>query len=398
MSEIYVGRQPVLDNDMKVFAYEIEFKQKIKVNADTVADTSQLIEKIEEDVGFQAVVGEQNAILNFPIELTHPDHFPSFIHSNVIVQIPNNVIKNLEVLRNLREAKSQGMGIVLDNYIGDESSQKLANICDYVKVNVAEHSEVKLKEIVQDLHAMDLYVIANQVETEEMFHYLVKLGFDYFQGYFFTNPLMINGTKLSGNKLTLLHLIAKVNSPDTKFAELSEIISQDVALSHKLLVAINNPASLLPTRVDSIAEALKYMGLKRLKFWVNMLLLSGMDNAPQELIITSLMRAKFCEMIADSSGRNAQRDTYFLIGLFSNLGAFFRVPIEEVVAEMPLTQEVEQALIYRVGELGKTLRLLEYLEQASDMLMSLEIDNVGVDEVSHHFMAASAWAQTVVKD
>lgn len=399
MENIYIGRQPVLDKNMQVFAYDIEFQypQEGHLKPDTKA-ISQLIANIEQDTGFQSVVGKHHAILSLPLELTHPDEYPVFEHSRVLVQIPNSVLKDRDVLKNLREAKSRGMGIVLQNFAGDESSLKLASICDYVKIDIAEFSEFQLKEMLENLQKMQLKVIADNVETEEKFNYLKKLGFDFFQGYFFTNRLMINGTRLSGNKLTLLQLMAKVNDPNTDFGELSEIISQDVALSHKLLVAINNPACMIPVRVESIAEAVKFMGLKKLKFWVNMLMLSSMDDAPQELLVTSLMRAKFCEMYAEATGKSADKETYFLIGLFSNLGAFFRVPIEYIVSEMPLTAEITAALVHQEGDLGKSLLLLASIEQMNRRVLSLEIEDLDISELSQSFMAASAWAQQVVAE
>jgi len=249
-----------------------------------------------------------------------------------------------------------------------------------------------------DLQDKNIKVIAEKVETEEMFLYLKKLGFDYFQGYFFTNPLIINGQKLSGNKLTLLQLLAKVNDSNTDFAELSDIISQDVALSHKLLVAINNPAAMIPIRVESVADAVKYMGIKRLKFWVNMLMLSSMEDVPQELLTTSLMRAKFCELLAEASGYSSDKDSFFLVGLFSNLGAFFKTPIDKIVAQMPLAEDLVEALVDNEGPMGEALKVLVSIERVNSTLESLHYDGLSINQVGKSFMAANAWAQQVIAD
>lgn len=399
MSEVFIGRQPILDRDMNVFAYELQFHQGINPNNKTLQATAELIKEIEENIGFQSIVGNHNVLLNLPKELLKKTALPQFdTHYQLVLEIPNNITKDVDVLRHLKELKADGASIALDDFIDDESSIRLASISDYVKIDPESHSEVQIRKMLADLQDKNIKVIAEKVETEEMFLYLKKLGFDYFQGYFFTNPLIINGQKLSGNKLTLLQLLAKVNDSNTDFAELSDIISQDVALSHKLLVAINNPAAMIPIRVESVADAVKYMGIKRLKFWVNMLMLSSMEDVPQELLTTSLMRAKFCELLAEASGYSSDKDSFFLVGLFSNLGAFFKTPIDKIVAQMPLAEDLVEALVDNEGPMGEALKVLVSIERVNSTLESLHYDGLSINQVGKSFMAANAWAQQVIAD
>lgn len=397
MPDIFIGRQPILDREMNVFAYELQFNQGLNPDKETVQATADLIEKTEKEVGFGSIVGPHAAMMQLPKELIKADVLPDFDdEKHVVLEIPNNVTRDVEVLKNLKELKSNGSTIALDNFVDDESSVKLASISDFVKVDVETNSELKMKKMVEDLQGKGVKVIADKVETEEMFNYLKKLGFDFFQGYFFTNPVIINGTKLSGNKLTLIQLMAKVNDPDTDFHELSKIIGQDVALSHKLLVAVNNPAAMIPIKVESVADALKYMGLKRLKFWVNMLLLSGMDDAPKELLTTSLMRARFCELLAEKAGHVHDKEAYFLAGLFSNLSAFFRVPMEDVLSEMPLADDINEALVNKSGSMGEALKTLAVMEQGAVSATNLKYENLGISEIGDVFMSACSWANQVL--
>lgn len=394
MSEITIGRQPILDRKMKLFAYELQFHLGLNPNQEAVEATSQLLAKTESEIGFQSIVGGHVALINLPRDLmVESSDFASFENkSNLVLEIPNNVDKDVDVLRKLKDLKSQGAAIALDNFVETDSSLKLAHISDFVKIDNEVLSEVKMKEMIESLHAKGKKVIAEKVETEEMFQYLKKLGFDYFQGYFFTNPVIINGQKLMGNKLTLLQVLAKVNHPNTSFKELSSILSKDVALTHKLLVAVNNPAAMIPIEVETVTDALNYMGLKRLKFWVNMMMLSDLNDVPQELLTTSLMRAKFCEALAIQAGFQQEKDSYFLVGLFSNLGAFFKAPIAEIVAEMPLSDDIKLALVEHKGQMGAALQCLMELESTSQDLAKLTFDKVGVSEMASLFMEASAWA------
>ena len=399
MSEVFIGRQPILGRSMEIFAYELQFHQGMNPGAETVKASAELLKKTEQEIGFQSIVGRNTAMMMLPKELITAENIPTFEKPETLVlEIPNDVTKDVGVLKTLKEIKAEGSSIALHDFIDDDSSVKLANICDYVKVDNEAYSEMKLKAMVEELHEKGVKVIAEKVETEEMFQYLKKLGFDLFQGHFFTNPVIINGEKLSGNKLTLLQLLAKINDPDTDYYELSQIISQDVGLSHKLLVAVNNPATMIPIRVESISDALKYMGLKRLKFWVNMLILAQMDDAPQELLTSSLIRARFCELLAESAGHARDKDTYFLVGLFSALGAFFKAPISMIVEEMPLSEEVKEALVDQKGEMGEALVVLKNLEGTSSKYADLSYRNLGITEIGNIFLSATAWAQDVVEN
>lgn len=399
MSPVFIGRQPILDQKMRVFACELSFHQGLNASVATRQAILDLIAKTQEEVGFDAIVGKHAVVIKLPLELIKQGLIPQFEpEKRVVLEIPNHICKDVDVLRNLKELKSAGSTLVLGDFWEDESSKKLVAICDFVKVDVAKYSQEKLRSILTDLHAQNVKVIADRVETEEQFQSLKLLGFNFFRGYFFTNPLIINGEKLSGSKLTLLQLLTKVNDDGTDFNELSKIIGHDVGLTHKLLVAVNNPTTSVPVKVNNIADALKYMGLKRLKFWVNMLMLSRMEDAPQVLLVTSLTRARFCELLAHEAGFSQERESYFLAGLFSNLSAFFRAPIEEILVEMPLSPVLCDALIHRKGSIGAALNCLTQLEQADNSLVNLQFQHLDIVQMNRLFISAASWAQRVVQD
>ena len=396
MSGIFISRQPILDRSMKIFAYELEFNQGLSPTEKHIDATRELIVQTEKEVCFKEIVGDNTAMISLPKELINVETVSSLaLSSNIVLEIPNNILKDSTVLNSLKEVKASGSAIALENFTDDDSSVKLAGISEFAKIDNEEYSDAKLRKMVNDLHEKGLKVIAETVETEEMFNYLKKLGFDYFKGHFFTNPVIINGEKLSGNRLSLLQLMAKVNDPETDFHELTQIVSQDVALSHKLLLAINKPAANIPVKVENINDALRYMGLKRLKFWVNMLLLGQLDDVPQELMTTSLIRAKFCEQVAEKSGHNSDKDSYFLVGLFSALGAFFKTPIEDIVPEMPLSEEVITALLTKKGSMGKALFCLIKIEMlcANTDYSTLNYEGLSLTELSSIYLNSTAWAQ-----
>ena len=397
MSGVFIGRQPILDKKMQVFAYELEFHKGLSPVQEHLDATLELIEKTQKEVSFNAIVGGKVAMISLPKELIRSETIHSIeLDTNIVLEIPNDILKDSAVLKTLKDVKSDNISLALEGFVDDESSVKLASISQFAKIDNEEFSEIKLKKMINELHDKGLKVIAERVETEEMFNYLKTIGFDYFKGHFFTNPVIINGEKLSGNKLTLLQLMAKVNDPKVDFHELSAIIGQDVSLSHKLLLAVNKPSAMIPVRVENIADALHYMGLKKLKFWVNILLLDKIDDVPKELMVSSLIRAKFCESMAESSGHKVDKESYFLVGLFSALGAFFKSPIEEIVTEMPLADDVVVALVSKKGLMGDALACLGKIESTYTDYMDLSFEGLQLTEIASIYLTSTAWAQEAI--
>ena len=393
-SQVYIGRQPILDSHKNLFAYELRFYQGMNPNQNSIKETSELINRVQSDVGFQSVVGSYPSMLHMPYSLLTPESIPEIDSDHLLVlEVSTEVLKDVEALKNLKTLKMQGYHFLLDDYLGDEAGDKLATITGFAKIKLRRFSTIELRKQVQNLHSKGIKVIADLVDTEEQFEHFKQMGFDYFLGYFFTNPIMANGQKLSGNKLNLLQLLAKVNAVDSGFEELSEIISQDVGLSHKLLVAINNPANDIPVRVEKVSDALKYMGLKRLKFWVNLLMLSRMDDVPAELLTTSLLNAKFCELMAEQSGFGSDKNAFFLVGMLSNLDAYFRAPIEEIVEALPLSDELNNALVLKQGPMGEVLQILQVMQNQPEDAEDLTFKTLSIVQISNNFLSASAWAQ-----
>ncbi len=396
-SNVYIGRQPILDGNMKLYAYELRFHQGMNPNVQSVSATEELIDKTEEDIGFQAIVGSYPSMLHLPASMLSAEHIDKFTSDHLVVlEVKTDILDKVDILRNLKELKVKGYHFLLDEYTANEACEKLSTITAYAKIRVKDFSEIQLKDMVEHLHEKGIKVIAKAVQSEDEFKHLKQIGFDYFQGYFFTNPTVVNGRKLSGNPLNLLQLMAKVNSPETDFDDLTTVISQDVGLSHKLLMAINHPANDIPVKVENIADGLKYMGLKRLKFWVNLLMLSSLEDVPQELLTTSLLNAKFCELMSSQSGKSHDKDSFFLVGLLSNLDAYFKMPIKEIAEALPLSEELSNALISHDGPMGQVLEILDVLQHRPDEAENLTFEGMGITRISNNFLSAAAWAQQAV--
>jgi EAL and modified HD-GYP domain-containing signal transduction protein len=151
-----------------------------------------------------------------------------------------------------------------------------------------------------------------------------------------------------------LFLLARLSDPAIEFEEVERLLAQDVQLTYKLLKLVNAVWFARRTRVESLRQALLVLGLRSVAAWVAVLVLAGIERKPVELVRTALVRARMCELVAGALGVSS-RETAFLTGLLSVLDAALDVPLADALAELPLTSEVTEALLYHRGPLGRVL-------------------------------------------
>jgi EAL and modified HD-GYP domain-containing signal transduction protein len=396
LTDVTLLRQPILDAQMTIIGYEL-IMQPIDCSGQVAMDSFAQLHK---DYDLTSLSGgaliflraNQLVLTESLLSLIpHPEH--------LIVEIEAYVAQQPETLKLLKILRQGGIRLCLSDYQPDNPDHdRVASACQYVKIKSDNCSGQSYLTVVNKLHQASLKVIAQDVLDESCLHDLKACGFDYFQGFFFTNPIVLHGKKLSASKLNLLQLLSKVNNNDTELEVLAEIISHDVALSHKLLTAINQPQHNLPIQVTSISDAIRYMGLKRLKLWISMILMSEVDEKPQALMETSLIRAKLCEQLAEHGRHKSEKDSYFLVGLFSTLGAYFDLPQDEVLDELPIADHLKTAMLDHQGPVGQALWIAKQFENPYADLMSLTYEDAAIMDISNHYLTATRWGSQVMRD
>ncbi len=183
----------------------------------------------------------------------------------------------------------------------------------------------------------------------EDYHIGLEFGYDYFQGYFFSKPEIIKGTGIPDNKLNQVRILGEIYKKDVGFNDLENIFKTDVSLSFKLLKFVNSSYFGFKNEVKSIKRALVMLGLFEIKKWVSIVALNNLksNNKPDELIITSLVRATFFEKLATSSGKNNIVQECFLLGMFTIIDALLSKPMLDILTEFPIDNEIKAALINR---------------------------------------------------
>jgi len=395
MADIYIGRQPIYDRDLGVVAYELLYRDSEENRAnitDVDAASADMIFNALVEFGLDKLVGPHRAFMNLSRNL--------LVSGKPLVLPPNKVA--LEVLETtevddtviaaVQELAEHGFMIALDDFFYAESWQPLVDRAHVIKVDVLMLSDDQVREQLAALTGYKGKLLAEKVETQERFDLCRKLGFDLFQGHFFCRPRVIRGSRLPANRLPIIRLLAALNNAAATMEELEGLISQDVGLSYRLLKYINSAFFGLSRDIESIRHALVLLGVRSVRRWATLISLAAATDKPHELMVTAMVRAKMCELLAGGLGE-AATDPYFTVGLFSVLDALMDTPMEKALAALPLSAEVEAALLRREGRLGIVLDCAVAYENADwGRLATLDLPPAAIRRA---YLDAITWVDEV---
>ncbi|MFN2337829.1 MAG: EAL and HDOD domain-containing protein, partial [Gammaproteobacteria bacterium] len=342
MQDIFIGRQPIFDRELKLYAYELLFRSGMANHAgqfDGDQATSQVIVNVFMELGLDQIVGPHWAFINMTrafIIASAPLPFP---RDRVVLELLEDIRPDPEVIEGLRGFTDQGYQVALDDFIYHESLRPLVELAHIVKIDLMAVPREDLARHVEQLRQHQVKLLAEKIETEEEFEYCKGLGFDYFQGYFLSRPSVVQGSQLPPNRLAVLQLLAKVQDPNSDARDLELLISQDVALSYKLLRYINSAFFAFPKEIDSIRQAVVYLGMRAIKTWVSLLAVAGLGDKPVELVPQAMQRARMCELLARTA-RRPNPESYFTVGLFSLLEALMEAPLAQILEALPFSEEI----------------------------------------------------------
>ena len=132
------------------------------------------------------------------------------------------------------------------------------------------------------------------------------------------------------------------------------------------------------------------IGINTIKNWVSLLLLARIDDKPKELMRVALIRARMSELLAEVHAHRDERDQYFTCGLFSVLDALMDRPMEELLAALPLSDTVKNALLEYTGDTGAVLT--EVLNYEKGAWQQLAETGIPASEYRNCYLQAVMWA------
>ncbi|TLS66272.1 EAL domain-containing protein [Mariprofundus erugo] len=405
MSEIMLARQPIFDAHSNTVAYEILYRSvdsqlQCASRLGDVELTAQVLSNVLNEMGMASLSEQHELFFNISRDFLLSD-YPSLLPAGQSVL---EVLEDVEVDTNVIEAiqawKNKGYTIALDDFVSIANDQaRLIRYADIVKVDLLALPEGHLEPMVKSLRQYPVKLLAEKVETQEMYEQCKALGFDYFQGYFICKPKLMVSKSLPSNKLQVLQLLDRTLRAEST-TELQFDITHDLALSYKLLKYINSAALGLRTRIDSIPHALNMLGIKNIRLWLSIILLSSFSqDKPPELMIIALSRGRFLELWAEKYGSATLKNDYFVLGMFSTLDALLDQDLYAITDNMSLPASVSRGLFDLDSCEASALELICAIELAAwdDVARLAQHLDTPENQLSALYVESTAWADARLK-
>jgi EAL and modified HD-GYP domain-containing signal transduction protein len=300
-----------------------------------------------------------------------------------------------------RKLKAAGYTLALEDFVPDKSVETLLECIDIVKIDVQNTSLEDCQDYADLLIPRGIKLQAMKVEDYDSFNQLKNIGFEYFQGYFFSKPTVLSRKDIPANKLKYMQILKQVNVPEIDYTQLADTIQGEMSVAFKLLKLINSAAFGFPKPIHSIKQALALLGSNELRKWASLISLTGMaEDKPNQLIINSLARGKSCELLAPHVGMISRSADLFLMGLFSMLDGIIDRPIRDVLQDIPFEDDLKDALLGKPGHPRKVLDLVLAQEMGLWRVLGYIADSLRLKEntLQDIYIEAIQWAEQTFKD
>lgn len=388
--DFFIARQPILNVHKKIYGYELlyrGYKDYTLVDVSGDRATTSLLTSVFLTEGISAISNSRPCFINFTEELLLKKIAYSFPKDQIVVEILENVKPSNEIIEAVTNLKSAGYTIALDDFIHDKKMEPLVSLADIIKIDVRLTPIDSILKTIRFLSRYKVKLLAEKVENNDEFERASKLGFQYYQGYFFNKPERLTIKEVTSVKVTLFNLLGEISKKKTTLERLHRIISQDLAISYKLLRFLNSAYFYRLEKVKNVKHAIAYIGEKELRRFLILVIVSelAMDK-PSELVRQSLLRAKFCELLARKSMLAEYDLEVFMVGMLSFLDAMLSIKMSAVMEKLPVTDEIKDALVHGTGMFAPFLDgVVAYERKQTDrfleVLAELHIDSEHIPEL-----------------
>ncbi len=401
---VFIARQPILTAGRKLYAFELLYRARGS-GAFDAADgnhaTEQVIANGLTSIGLSKLAGNRPVFVNFPRELLLGSLPFSLPKGRTVIEVLEDVALDVEVIERCRELREAGYEVALDDVEDCSRIGPMANVVRYVKVDLRLAGRERAAEIARFCAGLPVWLLAEKVESRDEFQFARALGYKLFQGYYFDRPEVVSGHSFAPMKASFTEMQRELEREDLDFSKLEKALRADPAMTHRLLRYLNSASFAMAGPVTSVHQAMVLLGeteLRRWLFLVGLTKLAGPGN--EGAVRASLLRARYCELLAPRAGLGARGPELFLMGLLSVLGAMLGATMEETVSGLGLSVDVSETLIgdgkasSRLGTLYALARAYERgeWEVAPRLLRPLGIEE---DEATACYGEAAEWTEQV---
>lgn len=380
--DYYLARQPIFGRDMDLYGYELLYRKSDRnyyEGTDDAQATAELIHNVVFSSNLHTITQGKKAFINFSEKLLL-EKIPQLLSKDyLVVEILEDVTPSAAVIKEIRELKAKGYTIALDDFVFFESHKPLIELADIIKIDISVSTARQQIELIHE-YGKKIKFLSERVENRQDYELGKKMGYTWFQGYFFSKPQMVKGRDVGVINTTILQLLDEINKKEPSLTMIADIIERDVTMVYKILKASNTIERGANYKITSVNQGLMRLGLTEIRRWVYVMALKEMQNKEtDELVKNVLIRARFMDNLGSNLALANKRMELFLVGLFSEAEVIFHQSIIDIMREIPLVDDVQAALLGEQNNLNQVLQLVKAYEQGDWQALDKSVQQLDLD-------------------
>lgn len=384
-----IGRQPILNRNEEIVAYELLFRSTGSRDSATVLDASQasasVIINTLSGFGLETILGPHRGFINLELELLMSDSITILPKDRVVLELLETLQVTTELVERCRALKDGGFTLALDDHEFDPVYEELYSIVDIVKVDLFQSPVERLAKMVERFSPYPVKLLAEKVETRDEYLQCRDMGFELFQGYYFAKPSVMEKKRFDDSGANLLKLMRLLNE-DSEIDAIEQAFRESPGLTYKLLLLVNSVSLGIRIKIQNVRHAVATLGRQQIMRWVQLALFASNDSSGLEnpLVEMAAVRAAFMEQLASRLPQFKEKqeaiDQAFMTGILSLLETIYNISMDEVIETLNLSDEVRGALTVRNGIFGKLLHVSELVERMEFSEASLQFEDMGLSQ------------------
>ena len=361
--KIFLGRQPIVDRKSNIIAYELLYRNLHGTSemSNKRHATANVLTHILSLTGVHGVVGEKLAFINVDSSFLQHDMFLSVPKEQFVFELDETILEDDNNLTRLEELYLEGYSFAFCiNDITENSftvAKKVSKFITYIKLNTIQTNKIDLMKILLSLGSSNKRLIATHIETIELFNNFNEMGFEYFQGYFFAKPEIIESAQVNSDTQSIITL-CNLLTTDSPMQDITNAFIHLPAVTVQLIQYLNSCTFSLSEKITSIDRVVTLLGRKALVQWLYLTLYAnGKDNIPNEALLTTIIQRTqliidIIKTIQPTADRELLAKASFL-GLLSAIDVIFKQPLPTILDKLNIDNSIQEALLDKQGFLGE---------------------------------------------
>ncbi|MDQ7043378.1 MAG: EAL domain-containing protein, partial [Sulfurimonas sp.] len=333
--------------------------------------SASIINNVLNKFGTHKLLGDRRAFVKIDEKFLLHDIIFSIPGEFFIFSLLESVPMSERVLERIEQLYEKGYLLSIDQFIINADTMynydAILEKISFVKVNIAESSPIHLGEMIRRIKAKGITVVADDVMDFTAYEKAKELGCDWFQGYFFAKPKILENAKYEPSQMAVLKLY-NLLMQDVNIDEIAKEFEVNHEITVQLLQFINSGSFSFRNKISSIHHVLTLVGRIPLGQWLMLMIYSKSVSKDKKspLMLMVKHRTELMESILTALEPNVRSnmlgEAYF-VGVLSLIDTVFGVELEILLAQMHISQEVREAILNEKGTLGEIFKLVKDIEK-----------------------------------